>query len=68
MPAPFTGTSGVGFAFCAGAEAPAGVAGIWVAVLVAFAYERAGSCAGTAPGSGVVVPEGEAVGGTLDCC
>jgi hypothetical protein len=37
-------------------EAPAAAGVVEVAVLVAFAYERTGSCAGTAPDCGVVVP------------
>lgn len=49
---PFTGES-VDFAFCA--EAPAAVGGVCVAVLVAFAYDLTGSCAGTAPDDGDVV-------------
>lgn len=54
MLAPFTGDS-VDFAFCA--EAPAAAGGAGDAVFVAWAYDLTGSCAGTAPGSGEVVPE-----------
>lgn len=50
--APFNGAS-IDFAFWL--EAPAGAADIGVAVLVAFAYDLTGSCAGTAPGCDDVV-------------
>jgi len=42
------------------------VGGAGEAVFVAVAYDLAGSCAGTAPGSGDVVPE--AVGVALMAC
>lgn len=45
--APFTGASDD---FALFAEAPAAAGGVWVAVLVALAYDfGAGCCAGTAP-------------------
>lgn len=53
-PVPFTGAS-VDFALLA--EAPAAAGGVEDAVLVAFAYDLTGSCAGTAPDCGVVEPE-----------
>lgn len=53
-PDPFTGESD-DFAFWA--EAPAAAGGVEDAVLVAFAYDLTGSCAGTAPDCGVVEPE-----------
>jgi hypothetical protein len=52
--APFTGGS-VGFACCV--EAPAWAGGAGDAVFVAEAYDRTGSCAGTAPAEGVALPE-----------
>jgi len=52
-PAPFTGDSD-GFALWV---APAAAGGVEDAVLVALAYERTGSCAGTAPDCGVVEPD-----------
>jgi hypothetical protein len=50
---PFICESAADFACCVGAEAPAEEVG--VAVLVAEAYDRTGSCAGTAPDDGADV-------------
>lgn len=61
---PFTGDSVAPFAFCAGTEAPAGVGGACVAVVLAV--ECPGSCAGTAPESGVGVFAG-AVDALVGC-
>ena len=64
---PFTGASAAPLTFCDGAETPAGVGGFGVAVFVAVAYERTGSCAGTVPDSDEV--ESRAAGeGLDDCC
>lgn len=58
--------SEAGFALWAGAEAPAGWVG--VAVLVAFAYDLTGSCAGTAPDDEEVVPLAMAGVSWVACC